>query len=66
MNYQTRSSAKPMRNLCELLIFAKPEKLDGLGSRIMAIPVIEFQHTQKKLLNFENWCNGKLSKSGHH
>ena len=24
------------------------------------------QHTQKKLLNFENWCNGELSKIGHH
>ena len=21
------------------------------------------QHTQRKLLNFENWCSGKLSKS---
>ena len=24
------------------------------------------QHTQWKLLNFENWCNGELSKIGHH
>ena len=24
------------------------------------------QHTQRKLLNFENWINGKLSKIGHH
>ena len=24
------------------------------------------QHTQRKLLNFENWCNGELSKIGHH
>ena len=24
------------------------------------------QHTQRKLLNFENWCSGKLSKIGHH
>ena len=41
----------------------------------MAIPVMEFQvrgykirkiqHTQMKLLNFENWCSGKLSKIGH-
>ena len=21
------------------------------------------QHTQRKLLNFENWCNGEVSKS---
>ena len=24
------------------------------------------RHTQSKLLNFSNWCSGKLSKSGHH
>ena len=24
------------------------------------------QHIQRKLLNFENWCSGKLSKFGHH
>ena len=24
------------------------------------------QHTHRKLLNFENWCNGELSKIGHH
>ena len=24
------------------------------------------QHTQRKLLNFENWCCGKLSKIIHH
>ena len=24
------------------------------------------QHSQKKLLNFENWCSGRLSKIGHH
>jgi len=24
------------------------------------------QHTQRKLLNFENWCSGVLSKIGHH
>ena len=46
----------------------------------MAIRVVEFssegtklerflhknQHTQRKLLNFEFWINGKLSKVGHH
>ena len=24
------------------------------------------QHTQKKLLNFENWVNGEVLKIGHH
>ena len=24
------------------------------------------QHTQQKLLNFENWVNGEVSKIGHH
>ena len=24
------------------------------------------QHTQRKLLNFENWVSGELSKIGHH
>jgi hypothetical protein len=23
------------------------------------------QQTQRKLLNFENWCSGELSKIGH-
>ena len=46
----------------------------------MAIRVVEFssrglklerflhknQHTQRKLLNFEFWINGELSKIGHH
>ena len=46
----------------------------------MVIPVIEFsredtklerllpknQDTQRKSLNFENWCGGELSKIGHH
>ena len=26
----------------------------------------EDQHTQRKLLNFENWCSGELSKIGHY
>ena len=46
---------------------------------IMAIQVVEFssggtkleffhknQHTQRKLLNFDFWINGELSKIGHH
>ena len=24
------------------------------------------QHTQRKLLNFENWVSGEVSKIGHH
>ena len=24
------------------------------------------QHPQRKLLNFENWVNGEVSKIGHH
>ena len=24
------------------------------------------QHTQRKLLNFENWVSGDVSKNGHH
>ena len=24
------------------------------------------QHVQRKLLNFENWVNGEVSKIGHH
>ena len=39
----------------------------------MAIRVVEFsrflpknQHTERKLLNFENWVNGEVSKIGHH
>ena len=42
----------------------------------MAIRVVEFsklerflpknQHTQRKLLSFEFWINGELSKIGHH
>ena len=46
----------------------------------MVIQVVEFssggtklerclpknQQAQRKLLNFENWCCGKLSKIGHH
>ena len=46
--------------------------MDVCSMYIMAIPVMEFQvkklkrflsknqHTQKKLLNSENWCNGVI------
>ena len=59
--------------------YARPKTVglcDLLGMyllRIMAIRVAEFskleiflsknQHTQRKLLNFENWVNGEVSKS---
>ena len=50
------------------------------GLPIMAIWVVEFssggtklesflpknQHSQRKSLNFENWCSGELSKIGYH
>ena len=46
----------------------------------MAIQVVDFssrgtklerflpknQHTQRKFLNFENWFNGEVLKTGHH
>ena len=46
----------------------------------MAIQVLDFltggtklgrfllknQHTQRELLNFDNWVNGEVSKIGHH
>ena len=55
-------------------------KNDILSVCSMAIRVVEFsnggtklerclpknQHTQRKLLNFENWVNGEVSKIGHH
>ena len=25
-----------------------------------------YQHAERKLLNFENWCNVEVSKIGHH
>ena len=36
-----------------------------LSVAIMAFPVVEFS-SQMKLLNFENWGSGELSKIGHH
>ena len=52
----------------------------GSMAGTMAIRVVKFssggyklerflpknQHTQRKLLNFENWVNGEVSKIGHH
>ena len=28
--------------------------------------LLKNQHTQRKLLNFENWVSGEVSKIGHH
>ena len=56
--------------------FFKYEAWGSMGVDGMAIWVVEFsnggtklerflpknQHTQRKLLNFENWVNGELSK----
>ena len=36
------------------------------GSRKLEIFLPKNQHTQRKLLNFENWVNGEVSKIGHH
>ena len=27
--------------------------------------LLKNQYTKRKLLNFENWCNGEVSKIGH-
>ena len=57
-----------------------PQLQNAAAMVIMAIRVVEFsnwgtklerflnknQHTQRKLLNLENWVNGELSKIGHH
>ena len=29
------------------------------------LPKDQHTHTQRKLLNLENWCNGEVSKIGH-
>ena len=48
--------------------------------KAMVVQVVEFssgrykiakifpknQHAQRKLLNFETWCNGEVSKIGHY
>ena len=33
---------------------------------LLEIVLPDSQHTQRKLLNFENWCSGELLKIGHH
>ena len=34
---------------------------EGYNTRKIFLP--KNQHTQRNLLNFENWCNGEVSKS---
>ena len=36
------------------------------GGTKLEIFLLKNQHTQGKLLNFEFWINGELSKIGHH
>ena len=62
-----------------MLLCEKREKC-AIVMYLMAIRVVEFsnggtkleknlpknQHTQRKLLNFENWVNGEVSKIGHY
>ena len=36
------------------------------GCTKLEIFVLRIQHTWRKLLNFEIWCNGAVSKIGHH
>ena len=61
---------------CNMKVRNCPRLFVRVG-HLMAIRVVEFssggtkleiflpknQHTQRKLLNFENWCNVKVSKS---
>ena len=37
-----------------------------MGGTKLEIFLPKNQHTQRKLLNFENWINGEVSKIGHH
>ena len=37
-----------------------------MGSKKFEIFLPKIQHTQRKLLNFENWVNGEVLKIGHH
>ena len=65
------------REIAEYVSSENPKMVQGSSTYIMAIRVVEFssgdtnlerflpknQHTQRKLLNFENWVNGEVSKS---
>ena len=62
---------RSMALVFKLVIFLN--KSSWLKVQSMVTRVVEFssrgiklpknQHTQRKLLNFENWCNGEVSKS---
>jgi hypothetical protein len=60
----------------------RPSELSDLATSLksLTVQVVEFssggtkserflsknQHTERKLLNFENWVDGEVSKIGHH
>ena len=66
-----------MNSACMLFFFAQCSNESII--LVMVIRVVEFssgdtklerflaknQHTQRNFMNFENWCNGELSKIGH-
>ena len=68
-----------MRKMSNSPIYGQME-FETATVMVMAIRTVEFssggtklerfldknQHTQRKLLNFEFWINGELSKIGHH
>ena len=47
------------------MVVVRIVKFSSRGTKLERI-LHKNQRTQRKLLNFENWCNGKLSKIGHH
>ena len=53
-----------------MLSIIKPSQYGLLSFQIGGTKFESFlpknQHTQRKLLNFENWVNGEVSKIGHH
>ena len=40
--------------------------VESAGGKKLEIFLPKNQHTQMKLLNFENWCNWEVSKICHH
>ena len=76
--YFTRAvGTKGARETSKILASIEAKHVPINDLTFMAIWVVEFsrgdtklervlpknQHTQRKLLNFENWCNGEVSKS---
>ena len=41
-------------------------KLERFLPKNHSVHYAKNQHTQRKLLNFENWVNGEVSKIRHH